>query len=281
MPGTASSPRRQSANAPTPGSTTRVGLANFVGIARHDDRLIVPAFARSAFERLRRRMQIARPVVDDRNAHGRAAIMAAIVAQGTDPMTSGAGSGIRMDWRRRGSGRRRRRRVRRPRLEETTLGSFLVRRDHQPNIGPAAAQAPAPQRAGFASDQNRNQDSDGELHRARYAKRPERDLDRRRAGEIDHQHQPQPMPQHPQRAEQERPDVKSVAHECEALGRRRLLVLARRRLVDGKNCHLVLRRKPVGQPQLVSRPACLWSKAPRRRRADRSQMPRAAPAPGP
>ena len=41
MPGTASSPRRQSAKAPTPGSTTRSARAHLLGIVGHQDRLIV------------------------------------------------------------------------------------------------------------------------------------------------------------------------------------------------------------------------------------------------
>ena len=69
MPGIASSPRRQSAKAPTPGSTTRSARATCVGIAGDQDRLIVPALARGAFEGLGRRMQIAGAVVDDGDAH--------------------------------------------------------------------------------------------------------------------------------------------------------------------------------------------------------------------
>src|SRR5690242_11064079 len=46
-----------------------VGAAHRFGIARHDDRLIVPAFVRRAFEGLGGRVQIARTIVDDGNAH--------------------------------------------------------------------------------------------------------------------------------------------------------------------------------------------------------------------
>ena len=87
--GTASSPRRQSAKAPTPGSTTRSARAHLIRIARHHDRLIVSALlARRALERLRRRMQIARTIIDNRDAHVRTRIMAALAARGNSPMTS-------------------------------------------------------------------------------------------------------------------------------------------------------------------------------------------------
>ncbi len=48
MPLSASSPRRQSAKAPTPGSTTRSARYNDIGIAGHDDRLVDAASARAA-----------------------------------------------------------------------------------------------------------------------------------------------------------------------------------------------------------------------------------------
>ena len=69
MPPTASSPRRQSAKAPTPGSTTRSARRDLLGIAGHDDRLVQAGLARGALERLGRRMQIARAVIDDGDAH--------------------------------------------------------------------------------------------------------------------------------------------------------------------------------------------------------------------
>ena len=97
--------------------------------------------------------------------------------------------------------------------------------------------------------------------------------------EIDQQHQPQPAPQHPQRPEQERPEIESVAHEREAVGRRDVFVLARRRLVNRER--LSSRSPAPRSRQIISRPACPWSTAPRRPRADRSRRPRATPAPGP
>ena len=86
-----------------------------------------------------------------------------------------------MRRRRRGGSRRRRRRIRRPGLEEAPLGRLVIGRDHEADVGPAAAQAPAPQRSGFEADQKRDQDADGELHRAGHAERPERGLERRRS----------------------------------------------------------------------------------------------------
>ena len=64
-----------------------IGGRHRVGIARHNNRLIVPAFARSAFEGFRRRMQIARAVVDNGDAHRWAP------GSGNKPMTSDADGG--------------------------------------------------------------------------------------------------------------------------------------------------------------------------------------------
>src|SRR4029079_9008656 len=58
-------------------------LAHLIRIARHDDRLIVPALARRTLERFRGRVQIARTVIDDRDSHGPPAIMAVVAARET------------------------------------------------------------------------------------------------------------------------------------------------------------------------------------------------------
>ena len=221
MPGTASSPRRQSAKAPTPGSTTRSARAHLVGIARHHDRLIVPALARGALERLGGRVQIARAVIDDRDAHGRRAswprlrlgkqaddvgseAAASRVDGGGGAAAGGGGAGIR-----------------RPASKKRRSAASRLWRDHEADVGPAAAQAssaaacrPRSRPAARSATPTANFTSAGD------AERPERGLDRRRADEIDHEHQPQPVPEHPQRPEQERPEIKAVAHEREAVGRR-------------------------------------------------------------
>ena len=69
MPGTASRPRRQSAKAPTPGSTTRSALATTPGSCAHHDRLdpFRPRAPRA--RRPSRPMQIAGAVIDDGDAH--------------------------------------------------------------------------------------------------------------------------------------------------------------------------------------------------------------------
>ena len=59
-----------------------VGAGDLVGIARHHDRLRRAHFARGALERLGRRMQIARSVVDDGDGHRDAP------GSGNRPMTS-------------------------------------------------------------------------------------------------------------------------------------------------------------------------------------------------
>ena len=69
MPGTASSPRRQSANAPTPGSTMRSAAATSRG---SDVTAMVssrPASRGRALERLGGGVQVARAVIDDGDAH--------------------------------------------------------------------------------------------------------------------------------------------------------------------------------------------------------------------
>ena len=103
MPGTASSPRRQSAKAPTPGSTTRSAARDRVGIAGHDDRLVEAGLARGALEGLRRRVQIAGAVIDDGDAHR------VPPGSGKRPMTLDDGGGRGMARRGRRARRRRRR----------------------------------------------------------------------------------------------------------------------------------------------------------------------------
>ena len=82
--GCASSPRRQSAKAPTPGSTTRSARATSSGSLVTTIGCVVPALARGALERLGRRMQIAGAVVDDGDAHRWAP------GSGNRPITSAA-----------------------------------------------------------------------------------------------------------------------------------------------------------------------------------------------
>ena len=60
MPSTASSPRRQSAKAPTPGSTTRSALAHG-RIARYDDWFAQTGILRSALERLAAECKLPEP----------------------------------------------------------------------------------------------------------------------------------------------------------------------------------------------------------------------------
>jgi hypothetical protein len=70
---------------------------------------------------------------------------------------------------------------------------------------------------------------------------PSRRSARNRAADdqqIGDQLQPEPVAQHPERAEQERPEMESVAHEANARGvRQRIVVVALRRLVDGVDGH--------------------------------------------
>ncbi len=106
-----------------------VGAAHRVGIARHHDRLIVAALARRALERLGGRVQIARAVIDDRDAHVRN-IMAnhgRDCGSGNRPMTSGRTVGTCAGRRRRRRlDRRMRRRAAGPAIEEAPLGGFAI-----------------------------------------------------------------------------------------------------------------------------------------------------------
>ena len=85
MPSTASSPRRQSAKAPTPGSTTRSARCHRARIVGYDNRLIEADVMRGALERLGRRVQVAGAVINDRHGH------LAAPGSGNRPMMSGAG----------------------------------------------------------------------------------------------------------------------------------------------------------------------------------------------
>ena len=146
---------------------------------------------------LRRRMQIARTVIDDGDAHarggeswprlrlgkqaddvGRRLAASARLAAAQRPAAAIAAS------RRDPASKKRRSAVSRSCA------------DHEADVGPAAAQAPAPQRRGFEADQNGDQrvptanftaPDDAE----RPAARPAIAAD---ADQIDHEHQPQPVP---------------------------------------------------------------------------------------
>ncbi len=65
MPGTAARPRRQSAKAPTPGSTMRSAAATSSGRLVTTIASPIAALGGGALERLGRRAQIARAVIDD------------------------------------------------------------------------------------------------------------------------------------------------------------------------------------------------------------------------
>ena len=101
MPSTASRPRRQSAKAPTPGSTTRSAFATTAGSLVTTMGWLEAGLVRGAFERFCGRVQVTGAVIDDRNAHRRAP------GSGKSPITSGASGATparRRRWRRSGIG---------------------------------------------------------------------------------------------------------------------------------------------------------------------------------
>ena len=69
MPGTPSRPARQSAKAPTPGSTMRSAAATSFGLAVTSTRSSRARFARGALEGLGGGAEIARAVIDDGDGH--------------------------------------------------------------------------------------------------------------------------------------------------------------------------------------------------------------------
>ena len=69
MPATWSSPRRQSAKAPTPGQHDALRREDVLRPRRDIDLARRPCLARRPLERLLRRMQVAGAVVDDSDGH--------------------------------------------------------------------------------------------------------------------------------------------------------------------------------------------------------------------
>ena len=241
MPGIASSPRRQSAKAPTPGSTTRSARATCVGIAGDHDRLVVPALARGALERLGGRVQIAGAVVDDGDAHRcgsrlreqaddvgrrrRAAPRHGAAYCGAGRSAGGAGGvGARFG----------------PGGVEAPLGHFAILADHEAERLPAAPrQRPAPQRRRLEADQQRDQQAGEQLHRRRRAEQ-RRARRRARHSRRDSRAAPATAGAPAARAAPAgRPRNESVAHEHEAFRSAGGFALARRRCVDGESGHCV------------------------------------------
>ena len=220
MPATASSPRRQSAKAPTPGSTTRSARATASGSLVTTIGCVERRLARGALERLGGRVQIAGAVIDDGDGHRGAP---GSREQADDVRMTGVG--------RRSSGGAARRRRRRQRRASPRTQASKKRRSadstSSPTTMPTFVQPRRPsvkrrKRRRLEADQQRQQEADGEHHGRRRAEQVDADLQRGRDHDIAEQHQPQPVPQHPQRRQQERPEREAVAHEDEALriGRR-------------------------------------------------------------
>ncbi len=136
-----------------------LGFRHGVRIARHRNRLVVAALARRALERLGGRVQIARTVIDDGDAHERRP------GCGNRPMMSlfaavlrGGMGGRRRDRRRRRCCGRRRNLGRpvHPLGKEAPFGIFFIVADDNANVGPAPpAIGPAPQACRFQAEQQR------------------------------------------------------------------------------------------------------------------------------
>ena len=148
-----------------------IGAPDLLRIGRHHDRLVQSFLARGALERLRRRVQIARAVIDDRHAHRGAP------GCGNRPRTSDEPCG----WR---ASRRCERRARcaaagsgcvgrgwiGPRLvdpcvEKPPLGRFEIVTDDDADVLPAPArQRETTQRGGLETDEQRQQQADRDDH---------------------------------------------------------------------------------------------------------------------
>ena len=222
MPGIASSPRRQSAKAPTPGSTTRSALRDLRRIAGDHNRLIVPALARGALERLGRRMQIAGAVVDDGDAHR------SRPGSGNRPMTSDGDGGPR----RTGAAIVRLRRGRPAAFRRRVCGAFVhaakkrrsadfgVLADHEAEHLPAAprqassAGCVAASKPISSATSSLPKNCTPAARRSAYKPLPMHDADHEIADEAP----ATAGAQQPQRRQHEGPEIKSVAHEHEAFG---------------------------------------------------------------
>ncbi len=207
----ASRPRRQSANAPTPGSTTRSARRDVIGIAGHYDRLIEARFTRRALERLGGRVQIAGAVVDDRDRHRDAP---GCGKQADDLRTEACGRQTGA-----GAGNALRRLRSEPRSRRTAARPL---RDRRPRRCRACCQPRLPsvkRRSVAASMPTSSASSVMTLHRTVVetprVRKP--DMQRDSDDDVTEQHQPHPVPQHPQRRQQEGPEGEAVAHEHEAL----------------------------------------------------------------
>ena len=219
MPGMSSSPRRQSAKAPTPGSTTRSARATLSGSLVTTIGWSCAALARGALEGFGRRVQIAGAVIDDGDAHREPP------GSGNRPITSGCARPRRIGvahWR----GLRQRRRrgcALDPFARRSAARRFRgPRRSTKPSVlQRAPRQRPAPDRRRLEADEQRDDAGRRGIAPCRTRRA---DVSPTATAPlttiIEQQRQPQPMQQQPQRRQQERPEIKSVAHEHEALADR-------------------------------------------------------------
>ena len=196
--------------------------AHLVGIAGDEDRLIVRGLARRTLERLRGRVQVARSVIDDGNRH---AGFSRPREQADDVGLSGAVERRCRRWRRRRCDRAR---SLDPSVEKAALGLFEIFADHDAAIVEAAArQFPPQQRRGLGADQDREQQRDPERPQSRRCRqRRSANATPPMISHIGDELKPQPVAQHPERRQQERPDMKSIAHETKARRVRQRVVVA-------------------------------------------------------
>ena len=206
-----------------------VGAAHRVGIAGDHDRLVEPALARGALERLGGRVQIAGAVIDDRDASSRRSRLreqaehALAAAAGAAPVTSAKAPACRVDWQPAAAVAAATPRRPTQRLEEAALGARPDRRRHHQADGRSSrgAKRPAAQRCRPRSPTRRairNADrhaSRRRTRRPRAERRPARCRDQHDSSSSTSHSRCQ---QHPQRTEQERPEIEAVAHEDEAIG---------------------------------------------------------------
>ncbi len=103
-----------------------------------------------------------------------------------------------------------------PAIEETPFGRFLVIADDGVELTPTATrQRPALQARGFQSHQDRDEHVGGENSHAPDTELRQHEVERDHRDDPSDGREPQPVPDQPERTEDHRPDMESVAHEDE------------------------------------------------------------------
>src|SRR5882757_6229269 len=130
--------------------------------------------------------------------------------------------------------------LRHPAVEEAPLGRFAIAgNDHAQILELAPCQLPAAQARGLEADQDGDQERDPYTRALLDSEPAQRERHAADDQRIDDEFEPQAVAQHPDRREQERPEMEAIAHENEArrMRQRAVIAVVARRLVDCVNGH--------------------------------------------